>query len=388
MMIEGDGYYLLLLSLLSAPVYRETLLNLETSTPRDIFSRLREEYLTSVAHVKKIYGSDVHEAADRVIERCANHGIEIIPFSSSAYPQLLRSIPDPPLVLYRQGNFTPGPAVAIVGSRSIDAEAKIVTDRLCCGIAAKRHVIVSGIARGVDRQAHVSALRNGAATIAVTACGLDRIYPCENRDLFESIRSSSGSALISEHPPGVGVMKWTFVRRNRIISGLCRATVVVKAGIRSGALITARCAVEQNRDLFVTPSYPYNSAYTGSFRLINQGAVALLSHEQLFSDSYTNDEEEIDSENSGILFPDQVTSGSHRKSDNSMSEKNGHCLPDISQLSVDQLRLYSLIRDGIRESDDLIRSSEFSPSKVTELLLLLELGDYVKRTGNRLSIPV
>ncbi|MBN2436033.1 MAG: DNA-processing protein DprA [Spirochaetes bacterium] len=388
-MTNSGSYYLLLLSLLSAPVYRETLLRLEYSSAQAIFEDVRPEHRDCVAHIKKIYGADVFKAADKIVNRCAKIGVDIIPMTSSQYPLLLSRITDPPLVLYRQGEFCAKPAIAIVGSRNSNNKSEDVTARLCCGIAGYNHALVSGIARGIDRSVHVAALQYHAPTIAVTACGLDKYYPGENRDLFKKIKETPQCSLISEHPPGIGVMKWTFVRRNRIISGLCKATVVVQAGINSGALITARCAIEQNRDLFVTPCYPYDSSYYGSLNLINQGAIALMSHEQIFSisgDTISNIEEsQLSPENK----PAERILQSNLNFDTVIGKKNDITADlllniDMNKLSRDGKSLAQFICDGVSDCDELVRLTGISSARVSEILLEFELENYIKRTANRI----
>ncbi|HUX08351.1 MAG TPA: DNA-processing protein DprA [Acidobacteriota bacterium] len=193
------------------------------------------------------------EAAEREAEILEREGIGLVSFESEDYPHLLKEISDPPPVLYCRGrlDLAEKPAVAMVGSRQSTAYGEQVAQRLAGDLAARGVAVVSGMARGIDQKAHIGALEAGGRTIAVIGSGLGNIYPPRSEKLVEAIAESG--AVISEFPFDTPPSKGTFPQRNRIISGLCHATVVVEAGERSGALITARFALEQNRELLAVP---------------------------------------------------------------------------------------------------------------------------------------
>jgi DNA processing protein len=208
-------------------------------------------------------------------------GINVVTWDDQDYPSRLREINQPPPILYSRGTMSLDDewAVSIVGTRRVTAYGKRVTEELAGYLARNGITIISGLARGVDTIAHRAALEAGGRTIAVLGCGVDTIYPPENRKLAEEIISSG--CLISDYAPGTPPDSKNFPPRNRIISGLGLATVVVEAGSRSGALITANFAAEQGREVFAVPGQIYAPQSKGTNTLIQQGAQPFLSSEEL-----------------------------------------------------------------------------------------------------------
>jgi DNA processing protein len=209
--------------------------------------------------------------------RCARHwaelpGNQVITWLDEAYPPLLREISDPPAVLFLRGRseLLVYPQLAMVGSRRATPGGRENAESFAHALAGHGFVITSGLAAGVDTAAHRGALRAGGQTIAVCATGLDQVYPRGNRTLAEEIAAQG--TLLSEYPPGCGPQAFRFPRRNRIISGLSAGTLVIEAGWRSGALITARLAGEQGREVFALPGSIHNPMARGCHRLIRQGA--------------------------------------------------------------------------------------------------------------------
>lgn len=190
-----------------------------------------------------------------------------------AYPELLKAIPDPPPVLWVQGDpsLLLEPAVAVVGSRNALPVSMTIAQTLSRDLADAGLVVVSGMARGVDSAAHAGALEAGGRTIAVVGCGLTRVYPSRNEKLAASIRQSG--AIVSEFPPDALPLPSHFPLRNRIISGLSLATVIVEAGQKSGSLITAGQAIEQGRSVLAVPGNPLSGRHRGSHDLIKDGAA-------------------------------------------------------------------------------------------------------------------
>lgn len=210
--------------------------------------------------------------AAAAIERGARQGLEAITSVEATYPLPLTAIVDPPPVLWLHGTrqALDGPAVAIVGSRAGSPYALAVAERLSADLAARGLTVVSGLARGVDSAAHRGALSVNGRTVAVLGSGADVIYPPEHGALASEI--AGRGAVISELIPGTPPQAWLFPQRNRIISGLCRATVVIEAGEKSGSLITARCALEQGRDVLAVPGNILNGRNRGGHALIRDGA--------------------------------------------------------------------------------------------------------------------
>jgi DNA processing protein len=210
---------------------------------------------------------------DDIIDNSHHCNSEIITFDDPLYPYLLKQIYDPPLVIFVQGNkkLLNQSQLAIVGSRSASVNGREMAFQLAQQLAEIGLIVTSGLALGIDAEAHKGALTSDASTIAVVATGLDKVYPARHRSLAQQIISHHG-AIISEFLPGTLPKAGHFPKRNRIISGLSIGVLVVEAALKSGSLITARCALEQNRDVFSIPSTISNPQAKGCHWLIKQGA--------------------------------------------------------------------------------------------------------------------
>jgi DNA processing protein len=206
-------------------------------------------------------------------------GLRWIARSSSAFPRALAAIFDPPPGLFMRGDaereLLERPAVAVVGARACSSYGAGVARMLGRELAAAGLVVVSGLARGVDGEAHRGALEGGGTTIAVLGCGIDRIYPAAHAELARRI--SARGLIVSEYAPGVEPAPWRFPARNRVIAGLAAATVVVEARERSGALITADLALEEGREVFAVPGEITSALSAGTNALLRIGATALTS---------------------------------------------------------------------------------------------------------------
>lgn len=214
---------------------------------------------------------------DQFYESILAQNISVLTLPEPEYPRLLREIEQPPPVLYIRGDLTPADdfSVAMVGTRKVTSYGQQITRDTSTFLAGHGLTIVSGLARGVDALAHQHALKAGGRTIAVLGSGVDVIYPPEHRKLAEAIIENG--AIISDYPLGTKPEGVNFPPRNRIISGLSLATIVIEAGDRSGALITADFAVEQGRDVFAVPGNVLSPMSQGPNRLIQNGAYAMIS---------------------------------------------------------------------------------------------------------------
>ena len=217
----------------------------------------------------------------RELETTTQKGISIVSFWDDHYPMLLKKIYSPPVILYWKGQPLQykEDAVAVVGTRRFTPYGKSVTQKLTSDLVSKNISIVSGLARGIDTIAHKAAVAGGGRTISVLGSGLDVIYPGENRKLVEEICEKG--TLISEFSLGTKPDRGNFPQRNRVISGLAHATVVVEAGDRSGAILTALNAVDQNRDIFSVPGRITDKQSVGANRLIRNGAIPVYSGEEI-----------------------------------------------------------------------------------------------------------
>lgn len=221
---------------------------------------------------------------DAEMERNTKAGITVLTWDDPEYPPLLKQIYDPPFVLYVKGRLLSSDewAMAVVGTRRSSAYGREVTRRLAGDLAANGITIVSGLAQGIDSHAHKAALEADGRTIAVLAHGLDRVYPPQNRSLAAEIVESA--ALVTEFALGTRPEAKNFPARNRIISGLALGALVVEAGKRSGALITAEFAAEQGRDVFAVPGNIFAAGSKGTNRLIQTGAQLALSVEDILEE--------------------------------------------------------------------------------------------------------
>ncbi len=242
---------------------------------RGIFEKSDEDRLEKAIKAK---------AAENVRRDCKRHGIDIITIEDAKYPRMLRNISNAPLLLYVKGklpDFNGLPSVCIVGPRKVSEFGQKSAYSIAIRIGKAGAIIVSGGAKGADRAAHIGALKSGSTTVAVLPCGIEYNYLYENKPMRDKIAQSG--CLISEHPPTAGLPRNAFHIRNRILSGLCDLTVVIEAGVRSGALITAKNAVEQGRDVLVIPGNPTLPEYKGSNELLRDGAIPLIDTSDIFN---------------------------------------------------------------------------------------------------------
>jgi DNA processing protein len=211
------------------------------------------------------------------LARLAELGFRFLARSEVSFPPLLRAIHDPPPGLFLRGaaevELLARPSVAVVGARACSAYGRQVARSLGRDLAAAGLVVVSGLARGVDAEAHRGALESAGPTVAVLGCGIDRDYPAAHRELARQVALEG--LVVSEYAPGVEPAPWRFPARNRIVAGLCAATVVVEARERSGALITADLALEEGREVFAVPGEITSSLSAGSNALLRLGATPL-----------------------------------------------------------------------------------------------------------------
>jgi DNA processing protein len=303
--------------------------------------------------------------AARDLEASAKAGCQVVAYSSDDYPARLKQIPDPPLVLYVRGDVKvlSGYAVAIVGTRRPTAYGSQVAQRLAHDLAQRQLVIVSGMARGIDSAAHRGALEAAGKTVAVLGSGIDVIYPRENKRLAEQVVGSG--ALISEFPPGTSPAPENFPIRNRTISGLSLGVVVVEAAEYSGSLITARLAVEQNREVFAVPGNITSAQSFGPNHLIKQGAKLV--------DEWMDVIEEFPAEIRMQLLPPAEAS------DEAAAKPQTGLLFEQS-LTPDQKAVFEVLRaDAPLFVDAILTSVPIPQPRVMTALLELEMAGVIRQ---------
>ncbi|MEX0748519.1 MAG: DNA-processing protein DprA [Candidatus Saccharimonadales bacterium] len=275
--------------------------------------------------------------------------ISTITRRSSAYPQLLREIAHPPKQLYVCGELrTDLPLVAIVGTRKPTRYGREITARLSGDLAQTGIGIVSGLALGCDAIAHRAALEAGGYTIAIMACGLDRLYPATNRQLGIRILRQKG-VIISEYDSGMPPLKQNFAVRNRIISGLTLGVVITEAAERSGSLITATFALEQNREVMAVPGNITSPLSAGTNNLIKAGATPVTSAGDI------------------LTALDLATTA------------NPSLAPSGS--SPDEAAVLALLAEGVSDGDELLQRLEWEPARFNQVITLLELSGKVRSLG-------
>jgi DNA processing protein len=337
----------------------------------DHFDNPIDAFSAPVAELKEIDGLDagviagLHGFSDwqhvwEEMRRVDESGASLIPFTDPRYPQRLRTIADPPPVLYVKGDLRQEDdrAVAVVGSRSASEYGCRVARDLCYGLASLGLTVVSGMALGIDGIAHEGAISSGGRTIAVLGSGIDRPYPPEHLNLYHRIASLG--AVLSELPVGTKPMPFNFPARNRIIAGLSSGVVVVEATERSGSLITARLAVEQGREVFAVPGQVGSSRSRGTHRLIREGAKLVERVEDIIEE----------------IAPQLVPAA------RSTEKPAVRMLPENMNREVRQI--VELLQDRSLQIDEVIQATGLSSPRVSEILLQLELQGFVRQLpGNR-----
>jgi len=329
-------------------VYRELLCR---------FSSPREALRASVAELRaagvadgvaeQIAGFDEWAAVDGELAALTKLGARLVTRTDPEYPERLAQIHDPPPFLYVHGGFASEDrlAVAIVGARSASRYGRDVARTLARDLAGCGLSVVSGLARGVDAQAHEAALEAGGRTIAVLGSGLDVIYPREHRALAE--RMAEHGAVVSEFALGSEPLAHNFPHRNRVISGLSLGTIVVEAGEKSGSLITARCALEQGREVFAVPGPITARSSRGPHGLIKDGAKLVENIDDVLSEVAP-----------AVLHAARPEA-------------------DVAQLAPEAAALFDLVSDEAVHVDALVAQSKMETARVLELLLDMELKGVV-----------
>lgn len=254
--------------------------------PANLWNKKEEDLIKQKINeklAKRICEQKYKKDLDKYLEYMQKNAIELINIYSQEYPENLKNIYDPPAFLYIKGNkeILNQKSISIVGCRNCTTYGKNTAMKLAYNLSNNNINIVSGLARGIDAYSHIGCLKGKAKTIAVVGCGLDRVYPEENRWIYNKIIENDG-AIISEHVIGTKPLAQNFPRRNRIISALSKALIVVEAKEKSGTLITVDFALEQGKDIYVVPGNIDSRNSVGTNELIKQGARVLTKIDDIF----------------------------------------------------------------------------------------------------------
>ena len=340
------------------------------------------------------------DRADKILGDCERLGLQILTIRDAAYPDRLRNISDPPLVLYVQGRmplFDDEVAIAMVGSRKASPYAQMMGEKLAFQMAGLGALIVSGLAAGGDAAAHRGALRAGGFTAAVIGGGHDIIYPRENRSLYQDI--GVRGVILSEYPPGTPHEGAHFPVRNRIISGLCLGTVVIEAPERSGTLITVNHALDQGRDVFALPGQADDWHCTGSNRLLRDGAGVVIDGWDVLScyaarfphklrpfraeepRHFGGGEKEVETQKAAPAKAPEAPPPAPPKPALDLSGDHG--------LTDDQVRIVRTLGERTMQVDDIIAETEIPARRVLSALTMLELDGVVEQSsGKRFALAV
>lgn len=370
--------------------------------PEHIYYADAEEY----AHVDQLSKKQIEllkdkklDTAERILEQCAALDIHILTIHDAAYPDRLRAIPDAPCVLYFKGrwpDFDSEAAVGLIGTRRATPYGIRVGQQLGYALSKGGAYIVSGLAAGGDAAGHRGALLAGKQTAAVLGGGIDVIYPRENRQLYEDI--AAGGVLISEYPPGTEAKGHHFLERNRIISGLSVAVVVVEAALRSGTLNTVHHALEQSRDVYAVPG-PIDATYSqGCNRLIREGAAAVTGAWDILQDLQMRFPQRIE----GRIFdlppsvtqvPEEESAAPQRESESTAQENKIDKTEEKAYIEIknsrdrftdDQIQLLLTLSDRPMTVDDLAETAQIPVRRVLSALTDLEIDALVQQvSGNR-----
>lgn len=294
------------------------------------------------------------DSASRELERLSSRNIAVVPLDDQRYPFSLKNIPDPPVVLYCRGKteYLNHPGVALVGSRSATTYGRRISYTLGRELAKNKICVISGMALGIDGEAHAGALAGEGPTIGVLGCGLDIVYPQQNHALFREV--AERGLLISEYPLGSMPDAFRFPERNRIISGLALGVVVVEATLKSGSLITAGLALEQGREVFAVPGRIDSAKSRGAHHLLQQGAKLVHTVDDILEELHI----------SALSMP-EAASGKPPGPPDGMSE--------------DERRLLACLDTYPVNIDELIHLSGYDSAVLADLLVRLELRGVVRQ---------
>ena len=341
--------------------------------------------------------------AEKIMEECEEMGIGMVTFGDAQYPSRLKYIADPPMVLYYKGklpDFGQSAVIGVVGTRKASPYGLQTAKRLGFQIGSCGGMVVSGMAEGIDAYATRGALLAGGKVLGILGSGVDVVYPVKNRELFADMEQFG--CLMSEYPPGTPPYKWNFPRRNRIISGMSNGVLVVEAPQKSGALITARAALEQGRDVFAVPGNIDVDTCVGSNALLREGAVAvshgwdiLSEYVPEYGDALTLRSIQLPAEEAKStlnvaqrpILPVKKPEKKKKPIDNGVKVAYSDKNDKLSGLSDGEQKLVRQLLNGERLVDDVIAGANLPVAQAKATLTMLEIKGIVKSLpGGRLTL--
>lgn len=314
--------------------------------------------------IQSILKKEFHEKAEEEFSKVKDQGSDVLILDDGSYPALLREIADPPITLYVRGNWREcfeAPCIGVIGSRRCSTYGRNASEMLARDLAAHGVCVVSGFARGIDASAHRGAIDGKGKTIAVFGTGIDKIYPKENEKLAGEILDSGG-AIVSQFPLGTPPLRDNFPYRNRIISGLSLGVLLIEASERSGSLITARLAMEQNREVLAVPGNITSKTSFGTNYLIKSGAKLVQNWQDVVS--------EFPAEIAAEILPPKI--------DEKTKEKHPEENDFPKGLSINEKKIYEKLKsDEHKHIDLLLNESGLSFGELNSALVSLDLKDLI-----------
>ncbi len=370
MMQDGKKYWIWLSGIIGPGAKTDEIFS-AFKTPCEIYEATKKDKSLSGIFTQK--QSDnlnffTLEDAEKIISECEYRGWNIVTPEDTDYPAGLRKLRNMPLVLYVDGDISclKGKVIiGVVGTRNPGPEGIAVAHNICADMSAAGAVIVSGGALGIDSSAHKGALFAGGKTICVMGCGLGTNYLRDNQKLRRDI--SRNGAVVTEFPPYTPGSKHSFPTRNRIISGMSHAVLVVEAGEKSGSLITAKTAIEQGRTVFAVPGNILSSAYSGANRLIADGANVAINARDVLT-PYAD------------MYPDRLRLDLIGTIKYGELPVRKECLPG---LDPDMQKIYDCLGKVPVHFDEIIAMTGLSHTKVVTSIMMLELMEYIKETESK-----
>lgn len=342
------------------------------SLPPKVISVLLEEYETpeniwydftslqnslekiSPSGLKTLKQNISKEWLDKTELLLRHHKISAFTITDQAYPDSLLHLQDPPAILFYQGDLQciAKKNLAIVGSRAASYDGQKAAERIACDLSHNGIGVISGMAGGIDTASHTGCLNGGSQTIAVTGCGLDTVYPSMNTKLRDRILENGG-LLLSEYAPGEKPVGWHFPFRNRIITGLARALIIIEAKIRSGTMTSVQHALDQGKDIFVYPGDPISPYFEGNHQLLREGAIYFTTANDIMEDLGWLDNPGIIGQNSGC---------------------SGRSFP----LSPEEAAVFSALKPGRLNFEHIAEKSRLSPALLMSTLTMLQIKGLIE----------
>ena len=376
----------------------ESVENIFEDKEENIKDLLKKKFKSQVGDFDK---NEILDKANEIVNKSRDYGIGILSLFDEKYPFNLKQIDNPPYILYYKGDIKKlrRNAVAIVGTREPTNESRKYSFELASKLSSLNITVVSGMAKGVDREAHLGAISSLVNTAAVLGNGIDTVYPSENLKIYNKLIEKG--IIVSEFEIGRKPDRMNFPRRNRIISGLSYAVVMVEAASKSGALITVDYALNQGRDVYIAPYDEKNSAYFGNHKLYKDGAKIAYSVQDILEDFdsiFSNDDDYVkmklkyfeggdisgkskeENKKENKKYKEQ-TIETNKKHDKKVKEKNNEL---ISNLNDDETSLYNIIKKSDKiHIDDIVEESNIKVHTAASILMQLEIKGIIKQLSGK-----